>query len=185
MSAESTGKVWATHPTSGQKQHYGLSSMYYFITRIGAYLSSQLEQPQMGHQAQPNTASRVFSSPTSLGTDHRGGSMMLKEGPKSGDFLTRAQEEYFLSLFWQTYHCAFPILNEADFKRYHKSLWVGSPPAGHLANHYHLRALFSLSAYIMVRPTYLELMEISIQSQLLTAVMQLLSVEIITEGVSH
>jgi len=83
---------------------------------MSSYLGSQLQQPHMDQKIQPNTASKVFLSPNSLVIDCRNGSSLPERDHKAGNFLTRAQEDYFLSLFWQTYHCAFSILNEADFK---------------------------------------------------------------------
>lgn len=47
----------------------------------------------------------------------------------SGKTLTPTQEEYFLSLYWHSYHTAlFPILDEEDFKGYYRSLWIA--PSG-------------------------------------------------------
>jgi hypothetical protein len=37
--------------------------------------------------------------------------------------LSSTQEEYFLDLFWQTYHVVYPVLNEAEFKDHYQSLW--------------------------------------------------------------
>jgi hypothetical protein len=67
---------------------------------MGSYLGSQLQQPEMDYQIQPNTASRhgrVFSSPASLNADHQDGSPLLEEDAKAGDYLIHAQEDYFLS----------------------------------------------------------------------------------------
>jgi hypothetical protein len=97
---------------------------------MGPCLGSQLQQPQMDHQIQPNTASRVFSSPLSLRKDCRDGFRMFKEDLKRDDFLTHTQEDCFLSLCWRTDHCAFPILNEANFKIHHGSLRVDFPALG-------------------------------------------------------
>ncbi|KAJ6112043.1 hypothetical protein N7523_008104 [Penicillium sp. IBT 18751x] len=38
--------------------------------------------------------------------------------------LSREQEEHFLVLLWQAYHCVYPILVEEDFKEYYDSLWA-------------------------------------------------------------
>ena len=46
----------------------------------------------------------------------------------TGEFLSRAQEDYFLSLFWQTYHCILPILDEREFRETYESLWAATPP---------------------------------------------------------
>ncbi|ERS99012.1 hypothetical protein HMPREF1624_04207 [Sporothrix schenckii ATCC 58251] len=42
-------------------------------------------------------------------------------------FLTLTQEEYFLDLYWHSYHAAlFPVLDEADFRQHYRSLWATS-----------------------------------------------------------
>jgi hypothetical protein len=51
--------------------------------------------------------------------------MSSTELPTTGIYLSPIQEEYFINLFWQTYHTAlFPILDETKFKDYYQSLWV-------------------------------------------------------------
>ncbi|KAJ5668365.1 uncharacterized protein N7477_006935 [Penicillium maclennaniae] len=40
--------------------------------------------------------------------------------------LSREQEEHFLVLLWQAYHCVYPIIVEEDFKEYYDSLWTVS-----------------------------------------------------------
>jgi hypothetical protein len=37
--------------------------------------------------------------------------------------LSRWQENYYLDLFWQSYHCLYPILKENEFMALHNSLW--------------------------------------------------------------
>ena len=44
----------------------------------------------------------------------------------TGDYLTRTQEDYFLGLFWQSYHATYPILDEVEFREHYKSLWATS-----------------------------------------------------------
>jgi hypothetical protein len=38
--------------------------------------------------------------------------------------LSRWQEDYYLDLFWQSYHCIYPILDEVDFRAHHNNLWT-------------------------------------------------------------
>ena len=38
--------------------------------------------------------------------------------------LSRWQEEYFLDLFWQSYHCIYPIVDERGFRAHHNSIWI-------------------------------------------------------------
>ncbi|KAF3065840.1 hypothetical protein GL218_09336 [Daldinia childiae] len=42
------------------------------------------------------------------------------------EYLTATQEEYFLDLYWQSHHTSLLVLDEDDFRRHYKSLWVGS-----------------------------------------------------------
>jgi hypothetical protein len=45
----------------------------------------------------------------------------------SGVFLTPTQEEYFMDLFWQTYHTSlYVVLNESGFKKHYQSLWMSN-----------------------------------------------------------
>ena len=43
--------------------------------------------------------------------------------------LSRIQEENFLALFWQSYHCMIPVLNEVDFREHYESLWTPLSPS--------------------------------------------------------
>ncbi len=44
----------------------------------------------------------------------------------TGDYLTGTQEDYFLGLFWQSYHCTLQFLDESEFRQHYKSLWSTS-----------------------------------------------------------
>ena len=54
---------------------------------------------------------------------------MLHDGNPSPEDLTGTQEDYFLSLFWQSYHCTLQVIDETEFKEHYRSLWTrpGSP----------------------------------------------------------
>jgi hypothetical protein len=43
--------------------------------------------------------------------------------PDYAEDLTRIQEEYYLNLLWQAFHCVYPVLSEPGFARYYDSLW--------------------------------------------------------------
>ena len=49
---------------------------------------------------------------------------MRTEFPINADCLTGTQEDYFLGLFWQSYHCTYQILDEVEFREHYKSLWA-------------------------------------------------------------
>ncbi|KAL8822493.1 MAG: hypothetical protein Q9191_006773, partial [Dirinaria sp. TL-2023a] len=111
---------------SSQTQSYGPSSAFYFIGRMSSYLDTAFQQAPSDHLMHPNSASRAFASPTSLWMGDSEESLMSDEIPLKADYLTRSQEEYFLGLFWQSYHCTMPILDESRFREHYKSLWVTS-----------------------------------------------------------
>ncbi|KAI4252540.1 MAG: hypothetical protein LQ352_004234 [Teloschistes flavicans] len=73
---------------------------------------------------QPNSASRAFASPTSSKRGVLERLDVSADGPAVEDSLTGTQEDYFLSLFWQSYHCILQIIDEAEFREHYKSLWV-------------------------------------------------------------
>ncbi len=111
---------------SHQTQYYGPSSSFYFIGRMSSYLGTALQQPHFDHHMQPNSASRSFASPTSP----KGGSLeentISTDSSTTEDFLTGTQEDYFLGLFWQSYHCTLQIIDEVEFREHYKSLWATS-----------------------------------------------------------
>ncbi|RHZ54877.1 putative transcription factor [Aspergillus thermomutatus] len=114
---------------SSQTQWYGPSSAFYFIGRMSAYLSAVLEQPQDDHNMQPNSASRTFTSPTL--TEHVPEELPAPstsaDGPAGSEIsLNSIEEDFFLNLFWHSYHPTYQILDEAEFREHYKSLWVDS-----------------------------------------------------------
>ena len=111
---------------SHQTQCYGPSSSFYFIGRMSSYLGLALHQPHSDHHMQLNSASRSFASPTSLGRSNPEEKLIPTDIPIIGDYLTGTQEDYFLGLFWQSFHCTLPILDEVEFREHYKSLW-GTP----------------------------------------------------------
>lgn len=52
--------------------------------------------------------------------------LMPTDIPTIEEYLTRTQEDYFLSLFWQSYHCTLQLLDEVEFREHYKSLWATS-----------------------------------------------------------
>jgi hypothetical protein len=94
---------------------------------MSAYLSNALQQPQLDYQILPSGASRTFASPTSPATGKIDeGSMPTNVAGVSitGDYLTATQEDYFLGLYWQSYHCTLQVFDESEFREHYKSLWI-------------------------------------------------------------
>lgn len=114
---------------SHQTQYYGPSSSFYFIGRMSSYLGMALQQPHLDQHMQPNSASKALATPTSPWRGNLEEVRMPTDGATPVDYLTGTQEDYFLGLFWQSYHCTLQIVDEVDFKEHHKSLWAtpGTP----------------------------------------------------------
>ncbi|KAL6718668.1 hypothetical protein ACLMJK_002902 [Lecanora helva] len=112
----------------GGTQFYGPSSAFYFIGRLSRYLCATLQQPELIPQIQLMSASSSLAMPTSLSGDGFEHSDTSKDGSTTGFSLTGFQEDYFLSLFWQSYHCTVQIVDEAQFKSHYTDLWKGPGP---------------------------------------------------------
>lgn len=125
---------------SQQTSYYGPSSAYYFLKSISEFLANHLHQPQPDHQLQPRAANKTFDGPDSPEDEedeedqesdtaetqhqqHRQPRRRRSSASNPPVLLTRAQEEYFLSLFWDFYFCTLPILDEGEFRAHYHSLW--------------------------------------------------------------
>ena len=93
---------------------------------MSSYLGTVLQQPHSDHHMQPNSASRSFASPTSLKRGNIEETSMPVDDSITGGYLTATQEDYFLDLFWQSYHCTLQIIDEVEFREHYKSLWLTS-----------------------------------------------------------
>lgn len=93
---------------------------------MNSYLEVALQQPQSDHQLQPISASKAFASPLNLARCDADDNHAPIEDPKSEVYLTGTEEDYFLGLFWQSYHCTLQILDEANFREHYKSLWASN-----------------------------------------------------------
>lgn len=113
---------------SANETWYGPSSLHYFIRRAAAFLSSALQQTVSADSIFPQSAAKLLHKPTAAGIiPSRGPSRPPDDAMSTGESLSPVQEEYFLSLYWQSYHTAlFPILDETEFKEHYRSLWTGT-----------------------------------------------------------
>ncbi|KAI4132888.1 MAG: hypothetical protein LQ347_002397 [Umbilicaria vellea] len=74
---------------------------------------------------QLNSARTSFSSPAGpRRRDFQDGIMPVKPALMGGENLTEVLADYFLGLFWQSYHCIYHILDEVEFREHYKSLWT-------------------------------------------------------------
>lgn len=116
--------IYISTARSPQKTWYGSSSLFYFIGRIDAFLTVALQQSHLADRMLPDSASSLLDGPTSV-EEQAGQLTDPTDDPITiGEYLTSTQEEYFLSLFWESYYTSCPILDELDFKKYYRSLWA-------------------------------------------------------------
>ncbi|CAD6576273.1 MAG: hypothetical protein ASARMPRED_007674 [Alectoria sarmentosa] len=118
--------IYISTARSPQKTWYGSSSLFYFIGRIDVFLSVALQQSHPADRMLPDSASNLLDGPTTVAAEEQAGQLA---GPTddpitTGEYLTSTQEEYFLSLFWQSYYTSYPIFDELEFKKYYRSLWA-------------------------------------------------------------
>ncbi|KAF2971772.1 hypothetical protein GQX73_g1815 [Xylaria multiplex] len=118
------GGVMTNTGQSSRKTWYGPSSLFYFINRMNTYLSAIFQQLHPDDLIQLKSVAKTFATPDcNLAEDED------KEDAKDASqtvsneaYLTPTQEEYFLNLYWQSYHPALAILDESEFKRHYRSL---------------------------------------------------------------
>lgn len=118
--------IYTSTTQSNKNQSYGPSSSFYFMGRMSAYLSTVLQQPHPDFPMQPNGASSSRASPMSPRRGNSGESLINADISDEEASITSTQEDYFLGLFWQSYHSTLQVLDEAEFKEHYKSLWVES-----------------------------------------------------------
>ncbi|KAJ5613010.1 hypothetical protein N7510_006204 [Penicillium lagena] len=110
---------------------YGPSSLFHFIGRMNSYLGGILQQTQMSNQmVLHGSATTLLNGTTDKNPDDDFDQQVaLSAGVPfaATEFLSPTQEEYFLDLFWKSYHtCLFPIINESEFMDHYRSLWTAS-----------------------------------------------------------
>ncbi|KAI0509684.1 fungal-specific transcription factor domain-containing protein [Xylaria bambusicola] len=118
------GGVMTSTGQSPQKTWYGPSSLFYFVSRMNAYLSAIFKQLHPDDLIQLKTVAKTFATPDCNPTedDDKPDAKDVNQTISNTAYLTPTQEEYFLNLFWQSYHPTLVILDEAEFKRHYRSL---------------------------------------------------------------
>jgi Fungal specific transcription factor domain len=132
---DSKKKFWEgiqLHPSrSPHENWFWPSSLYYFIKRLSTYLSSSFQEAHLADNMLLKSASsgKLLDGPTAASEEdlnHRV-TPSTQDANLTGAYLSPTQEEYFISLFWQSYHTSlFAIIDEAEFKEHYQSLWLGS-----------------------------------------------------------
>ncbi|EED18473.1 hypothetical protein TSTA_122090 [Talaromyces stipitatus ATCC 10500] len=98
--------------------YYGPRSSSYFLARVSRYVSSTLNE----------SLGNINLKPFLVDIDYEAFSKWRQQpqsdAPEYAEGLTRIQQEYYLNLLWQAFHCVYPILSEPKFNRYYDSLWT-------------------------------------------------------------
>ncbi|KAL2826872.1 putative Zn(II)2Cys6 transcription factor [Aspergillus cavernicola] len=107
----------------------GSSSLHSFIQRLSVFLSIKLQETHTTLHLLPISASdsKLLDMPAAASDADPVRRLMSSTGELSttGVYLSPIQEEYFINLFWQTYHTSLSaILDETQFKAHYQSLWV-------------------------------------------------------------
>ncbi|KAL2864277.1 transcription factor domain-containing protein [Aspergillus lucknowensis] len=112
---------------SPNKTWYGASSLFFFIGSINNFLTTALKQAHSTQGMLPNSASTILDGPAVVLDGGQPDRNAVSTGSmRPGESLTPMQEEYFISLFWESYYPSLPILDEAEFKEHYQSLWATS-----------------------------------------------------------
>ncbi|KAJ5415517.1 hypothetical protein N7465_004212 [Penicillium sp. CMV-2018d] len=124
-----TTEGWQGLQQTGQI-HYGPLSSSYFVSRIGRHLAQALDQPIEDSKLEACIARFHYVAPTHQpsrwDTSPAIQADQLPDGTEEAEDLTRSQEEHFLNLLWQSFHCVYPILDEREFQQHYDSLWSSS-----------------------------------------------------------
>lgn len=130
-------KYWrGIHVRTARSPHetwYGPSSLYYFLGRVANFMNSTMVQSDPVHQMLPNTSPRALFDGSTGAAGHDPGRRpadITEDTMMAKAYLSPTEEEYFLDLYWQSYHTGlFPIVNESEFKEHYRSLWAAPGPA--------------------------------------------------------
>ena len=112
---------------SRQKTWYGPSSLFYFISRMNTYLTSVFQQPHRDEDVQLDSVAKSLPTPDydhPVNSEDSSTQGTSKATAGFRECLVPTQEEYFLNLFWQSYHSSLLVLNEIEFKEHWRSLFA-------------------------------------------------------------
>jgi hypothetical protein len=98
---------------------------------MNSYIDLTLHQTQSGltnEMVLHGSANTLLGNKTDHNTENSHQQTVLSgDYLAAGEFLSPTQEEYFLELFWKTYHTSlFPVINETEFTDSYCSLWNDS-----------------------------------------------------------
>ncbi|CAI6331742.1 unnamed protein product [Periconia digitata] len=111
----------STKTSQYSNQYYGYSSSFYFIHQMTSYLNDVLQQGHDGIQPFSPTLSRANHVSTSRingnSNDAHPNEHSLCENQ------SQMQENYWIKLYFNTFHTVMPVLDEVEFRTYHGCLW--------------------------------------------------------------
>ncbi|KAJ5440093.1 uncharacterized protein N7458_011091 [Penicillium daleae] len=105
--------------------YYGPLSSPYFADRMSRHLWEKLGELESNHTSLLLDSQLTLPAGNFLlssGLDQDTANLGL-EDDRAFEELSRAQEEYFLDLLWQTFNCIYPIIIEDEFREHYDSLW--------------------------------------------------------------
>jgi hypothetical protein len=76
--------------------------------------------------SQLKQSARNLLFPSFLDQDQSWKTSLEFDGDREFEELSKAQEEYFLDIFWQSFHCIYPVIFEDEFREYYDFLWTAS-----------------------------------------------------------
>ncbi|KAJ5239422.1 C6 transcription factor [Penicillium chermesinum] len=122
-SIEWTGvQIQIHHDQTAEATYYGPLSSAYFGHRMQKFLIDSLGgSPVQNSLAEATLLERPpniahWQSRSKPSTDE-----ILCTRPEK---LSHTQENYFIDLFWQSFHCIYPITLEAEFRNFYDSVWA-------------------------------------------------------------
>ena len=122
--------IWTPAYPSRESFFFGPTSASYFIATLRSHITSSLQSSHSDFQIEPSRARDFLVNPSILRIRSTEEVSTLPEDYEEGEcILSRAREEGFLSLFWQSYHCTIPIITEVDFREHYESLWTPPVPS--------------------------------------------------------
>ncbi|KAJ5215364.1 uncharacterized protein N7498_001771 [Penicillium cinerascens] len=113
---------------TGRLIHYGPLSSSYMVMRLNRYMSESFNQLHL-KSLLPVRLSQLHRHSPTVSQEQLSDEMeppSLRLGLAEVEDLSREQEEHFLVLLWQAYHCMYPIVAEEEFREYYGSLWAGT-----------------------------------------------------------
>ncbi|KAI0105260.1 hypothetical protein GGR51DRAFT_520113 [Nemania sp. FL0031] len=118
------GGVMSSTGQSSQKTWYGPSSLFYYINRMNTYLSAVFQQLHPDDLIQLKSVAKTFATPdcSPAEDDDKTDTKDVSQTVSNEAYLTPTQEEYFLNLYWQSYHPTLAIIDETEFRKHYRSL---------------------------------------------------------------